>query len=105
RPPLQTQISGRGASIRTAWSPAAAIPNAGSNLVRVKIGGREGLLRMAAAVTQALLRDVDASLSVTALEPADAALVLELAIEDALGKIEMLSGRQIVLTSLAPGTM
>jgi type III secretion protein Q len=105
RHPLQTQISGRGATIRAAWSPAAAIADAESHLVRLKIDGREGLLVVSAALTQALLRDIDASLSVTALAPADAALLLELAIEDALGRLETLSGCQIALLSLAPGAM
>jgi type III secretion protein Q len=104
RPALQTQISGRAATIRAAWSPTAAIAHATSHLVRFEMDGREGLLVMAAAPTQALLGDIDASLSVTALEPADAALVLELAIEDALGRIETVSGRRITLSSLAPGT-
>jgi type III secretion protein Q len=105
RPPLQTQISGRGVTIRAAWSPAAGIANAESHLVRFNIDGREGMLIMAATLTQALLRDIDASLSVSALEPADAALLLELAIEDALGRIEVLSRRRIMLLSLAPGSM
>jgi type III secretion protein Q len=105
RHPLQTQISGRGATIRAAWSPIAVIANAESHLVRLKIDGREGLLVVSAALTQTLLRDVDASLSVTALAPADAALLLELAIEDALGRLETLSGCRIMLLSLAPGAM
>lgn len=101
---LQTQISGRDVTIRAAWSPTATIANAESQFVRFTIDGREGLLMMAAALTQALLRDIDASLTATALAPADAALVLELAIEHALGKIETLSGRRIELLSLAPAT-
>jgi type III secretion protein Q len=102
---LQTQISGRGATIRAAWSPAAAIAAAESHLVRFEINGRAGLLVVSAAVTRALFRDIDASLSVTALAPADAALLLELAIEDALGRIETLSGCRIMLLSLAPAAM
>jgi type III secretion protein Q len=105
RQPLQIQISGRSATIQAAWPPADAIANAEFHSVRLSIDWREGLLVVFAALTEALLSDINASLSIAALTPADAALVLELAIEDALGRIETMSGCRIELLSLAPGAM
>jgi type III secretion protein Q len=103
RRPLQTQISGRGVTLRATWSPSDAMAAEENHLVRFSIDGREGQMVLSAALTEALVRDIDASLSVATLAPTDAALVLELALQESLSGLEAISGRRIELKSLTPG--
>jgi type III secretion protein Q len=103
RSPLLTQISGRSVTIKASWLPADVIAIEQSHLVRISVDGREGLLLLSAALTDILLGDIDASLSAATLAPAHTALLLELALQDALGRLETMSGHRIALQSLTRG--
>jgi len=103
RRPLLTQMSGRSVTIKAAWLPADAVATEPRHLVRISIDGREGLLLLSAALTEALLHDIGAPVSVATLAPATAALLLELALQDCLGRLETMFGCRIALQSLTPG--
>jgi type III secretion protein Q len=100
RPPLAFQVAGRSATVTASWPPASDDDVSGRYRVDITVDDAPGKLILSRSLITALIDGLDPDQRLDRLDPYQLAILLELAVADALSALEGTLGSLVTIDSV-----